>query len=110
MFKKIIFILLSLASFKVYGNGWDAPATPISVMFVYPDYVVVVQEGNYSGTGCAPGYVWSFAWSDFDSATQQRIYSTLLAAKLSRTPIKPIIAMSGCGPEGKLRFNGQFVM
>lgn len=110
MFKRFIFILLMFSPLNVLGNGWDAPATPISVMFVYPDYMVVIQEGNYSGTGCTPGYMWSFAWSDFDGPTQQRIYSTLLAAKLSRTPIKPITAMSGCGPEGKLKFNGQLVI
>lgn len=79
-------------------------------MWVYPDYMVVMQEGSYSGTGCAPGYIWSFYWADFDPATQQRIYSTLLAAKLSRTPIRPITATSGCGPEGKLKFLGQLVL
>ncbi|HMU67893.1 MAG TPA: hypothetical protein PKE57_12125 [Cellvibrionaceae bacterium] len=107
---KIFFIVLILCSIDVFGDDWNAPTTPISQLYVYPNYVVVVQEGNYTAPMCTPGFAWSFLWADFDAATQQRIYSALLAAKLARTPIKPIFSSSSCGPEGKPKFNGQFVL
>ncbi|HEY6527842.1 MAG TPA: hypothetical protein VIZ65_04040 [Cellvibrionaceae bacterium] len=111
MFKKIIFIVTALVAINTWGEDWNAPATPISAMYVYPTYIVVVQEGNYVGSICSPGgYVWSFVWADFDAATQQRIYSSLLAAKLARTPLKPILSSTSCGPENKLKFDGRFVL
>jgi len=114
-FLKKVFLRIGCAfvlSQSVLADDWGSPGGTIETMYVYPNYVVVVQSVSYLGTAGCNNYptAWSFNWSDFDSATQQRIYSTLLAAKLARTPIKPIFTNTGCGPEGYKKFNGQFVL
>lgn len=112
MIRKLILLAAVFFCSSANADDWGAPASTIDTIYVYPTYVVVVQSSGYNGTaGCADfSTAWSFYWSDFDTATQQRIYSALLAAKLSRVPFKPVFSSSGCGPEGYKKFNGLFVL
>jgi hypothetical protein len=111
MIRNFFVMLTVLFSFNTFADDWGAPASTIETMYIYPTYVVVVQSAGYSGTaGCSQPAAWSFYWNDFDSATQQRIYTALLAAKLSKVLFKPVFSSSGCGPEGYKKFNGLFVL
>ena len=112
MFKKIFSLTLLLSAGNLHAEDWGHPGGTIESMFVYPTYIVVIQSATYAGTaGCTNNpNAWSFAWGDFDAATQQRIYSSLLAARLAKTPFKPIFTSTGCGPEGYKKFSGLFVM
>lgn len=103
-----ICMLLSLPSLAA---DWDFPTGKIQTLYIYPTYVVVVMGGTYtSKIGCTNEPVFSFRWSDFDPATASRIYAALLAAKQSGSSFKPIIHDGSCGPEGKPRLIGDFVL
>jgi hypothetical protein len=113
MLKKITILFCLMFSANVFADDWGHPGGTIETMYIYPGHVVIVQSASYVGTaGCNSNNsnAWSFYWGDFDVAHQQRIYSTLLAAKLAKTPFKPIFSSVGCGPEGYRKFNGMFVM
>ena len=113
MLKKCTFLFSLIFSLNGFADDWGHPGGTIETMYIYPSHAVIVQSAAYAGTaGCntnSPN-AWSFYWSDFDVTTQQRIYSTLLAAKLAKTPFKPIFTSTGCGPEGYKKFNGLFVL
>ena len=113
MFRKFLILLVCFFSCNSHADDWGAPASAIETMYIYPTYVVVVHSTAYSGlAGCNANHqaAWSFYWSDFDSATQQRIYSALLAARLSKAQFKPVFSSTDCGPEGYKKFNGLFSM
>ncbi len=98
--------LLSVPCFAV---DWGGQKEPIEGMFIYPTYAVIVQKTAYAGVAnCRADEAWDLVWSDFDAATQQRIYSTLMAAYLAQKPIMAIFNPSGCGPEGRKKFSGHF--
>ena len=100
--------ILVFTSTQAFAD-WGAPMVVIDQLYVYPTYVVVIQT-PYAGTAGCQSSGWSFNWSDFDAPTQQRIYSTLLAARLAKTPIKPIFSDTGCGPENFKKFTGYLVI
>jgi hypothetical protein len=106
---KNIFLLtmFSLASLNV-NAGWNG-AGEIHIMYIYPEYAVIVQGNTGSGpnTNCTNDGTWSFSWSQFDEAAQNRIYSTLLSAYISKSRIQIVVDGSGCGPENKKKFTGQ---
>lgn len=110
---KVFALLVLFFVSQSCADDWEYSGGLIEMMYVYPTYMIVVQNNEYSGkSGCGQNNkrAWSFYWSDFDSNAQQRIYSTLLAAKMSQTPIKPIFTISDCGPEGYKKFTGSFVV
>jgi len=88
--------------------GWNGGGK-IQILYVYPDYVVVIQGPVTGGpAGCAENGVWSFAWADFRPEVQARIMSVLLAAKTSGATIQPVVSDTECGPEGHKKFTGHF--
>ena len=109
--KKIIALLLLSVSSCVVADDWGAAFGAIEKMYVYTDFVVVVQGGIYAGEAeCESSNKWSFYWNSLDEKVADRAYSTLLAAYLAKTPIKPIFSSSGCGPENLKKFNGNIVI
>jgi len=105
----ILIFLFFLSSRVALGDEWNGVGV-IKTMFIYPGYAVIVQGNTGPGTaGCVSNGAWSFAWSQFDQATQNRIQSMLLTAYSSKTPIQVQVATSGCGPENMKKFNGYFM-
>ena len=110
---KNFFITCACLLLPISGSAsdWGGTSAPIDRMYVYPGYVVVIQGNAYSGAaGCRNDNGWSFYWSDLDADIRKRVYATLLAAKLAKTPIMPIFSDSGCGPEGYKKFNAELVL
>ena len=103
-----VFTVLALLSFSGMAHSeWNGVGV-IEVMYIYPNYAVVVQGRSSPGqAGCQDGKVWSFYWSKFDAATQARIQSMLLTAYTAQLPIQVVVSDSTCGPEGKKDFTGQ---
>lgn len=111
--RNILFLIFVFYSTSAFSNvDWDGPKSVITDMYIYPTYTVIVQSGTpYIGkAGCSKSTHWSFYWADFDEQTQERIYSTLLAAYMSKTPIKPIFTRTDCGPENMKKFTGEIVL
>ena len=104
----LLFMIFSTAS---YAEDWGAKLQPIQLMYVYLDRVIVVQGDVYKGTAdCANNNKWGFYWSDFSEDEGKRIYSTLLSARVSQVPIKPIFHSTACSTEGAKRFIGKIVI
>jgi hypothetical protein len=106
-FKEILIVLIYAFTISIAQAGWNG-AGVIKTMYIYPDYAVIVQGDSGSGLApCENSDIWSFNWSQFDQATQNRIQSMLLTAYTSKTPIQVVVDDVKCGPEGKKLFNGQ---
>lgn len=109
---KLVFLASCLLSLQAISADWGGKAAVIDNMYVYSNFIVVVQGDNYAGDAgeCNNNNKWGFYWSNFDTELSQRVYSTLLAAYLSKTPIRPLFTSSVCGPEGNKEFNGNFIL
>ncbi len=108
---KYLLVFSLILSSGAYSSDWGGKKAVIDYMYVYTNTLIVVQGDNYAGAAnCKDDTKWGLYWSSFDEATAQRIYSTLLAAYISKTPIHPIFDSAGCGPEGQKKFNGNFVL
>ncbi len=108
--KMLLIGILVLASFSVQASDWGGKSDVIKAMYVYSKSVIVVQGDAYAGkAGCNNNNKWSFYWSDLDPKVSERVYSALLAAYTSKTPIKPIFHDTECGPENAKKFTGSFV-
>lgn len=111
--KKLLLSIFVVFSSPVFAADWGGAKSPITKMYVYPSYAVIIQEDapNYSGdANCRDTVAWSVVWTEFDEQTSQRIYSGLLAAYMSQKPLKPVFSSTACGPEGHKKFNGYFEM
>ena len=109
LFKKIVgSALLLAASFTVNAAAQWSGGGVITAMFIYPGYAIV-EQGNVTGSpaNCINNGRWTINWSQFDSATQQRIMSILLTARTTKQPLMAVIVDTGCGPEGMKLSNGQ---
>lgn len=110
MMKKILIAVSLLFSLSLNASDWGGKSDVIKAMYVYSTSVIVVQGDVYAGqAGCDNNNKWSFYWSELDPKVAERVYSALLAAYTSRTPIKPIFHKTECGPENAKKFTGSFV-
>lgn len=107
----VVTFLTMVATPNSYADSWNGFG-PITAMYIYPTYAVVIQGPTSAGqaAGCNSTNSWSFYWSDFDSATQGRIQSMLLSAYLSGKGIMVGVSSTACGPESLKKFNGQFYL
>ncbi len=109
MLKKSLILSLFFIS-NVYAADWGGKSAVIEQMYIYPTSVVIVQGDAYAGkAGCNNNNKWSFYWSSLDPKVADRVYSALLAAYTSKTPIKPIFHDTECGPENAKKFIGSIV-
>jgi hypothetical protein len=111
LFKKIgLSMLFLLASFSANaGAEWNGSGV-IKLMYIYPTYAIIEQGNVGSGpANCSNDSTWSIDWSKFDTATQQRIMSSLLTARSTKQPITVAIVDNACGPEGKKLTSGQII-
>lgn len=104
----IAFLLTLIAPLQ--ASDWGGKTAVIDKMYIYSTSVIIVQGDVYAGTaGCNNNNKWSFYWNDLDEKVAERVYSALLAAYTSKTPIKPIFHDTECGPENAKKFTGSFV-
>lgn len=92
-----------------FSADWGGETNPITTIYIYPTYAVIVQSASaeYAGNAdCKKNKAWSFAWGSFEEQAAQRIYSSLLAAYMSQKPVQPVFSDTECGPEGHKKFNG----
>lgn len=112
LFALLVMFSIAIGSTSSFADSWNGVG-PITAMYIYPNYAVIIQGPVSAGPAGCPSNdgTWSFNWSDLpDQATQGRVMSMLLSAYLSGKPIQVAISSSGCGPEGKKKFNGQFYL
>jgi hypothetical protein len=109
--KKIIGILVVLLSPCVWSDDSSGAYATIDKMYVYDTSIIVVQGNNSTGTAnCENNNKWGLYWSFLPPEHADRIYSTLLAAYMSKTKTKPIFHSSECGPENTKKFIGKIVV
>jgi len=110
--KSLKTLLLSLLfSTPCLADDWGGKSAPIEKMYVYLDRVIVVQGDVYAGkAGCKNNNKWGFYWSDFSEENGKRIYSMLLAARMSQVPVQPLFHDTACSTESAKRFNGKIVI
>lgn len=101
--------MLLFITFNSYASDWGAQIAPIEKMWIYKSSVIILQGDVYAGkAGCQNDAKWSFSWSQFEPEEAQRIYSTIIAAYMSKTPFRPIFHDTECGPENRKKFIGSF--
>jgi hypothetical protein len=107
LLKKIVCSAWLLVMSSVVHAGWSGYTT-IGGMYIYPNYAVIIQ-GNVTGgpASCVNDGTWSFDWSSFPAATQQRIMSMLMTAYTAKQRISVLLSDTSCGPEGKKKFTGE---
>ncbi len=108
--KFLLGTILLLLTTQLKASDWGGKSAVIEKMYIYPTRVIVVQGDVYAGkAGCANNNKWGFYWDSLDEKVADRVYSSLLAAYASKTPIKPIFHDSECGAENAKKFTGSFV-
>ncbi len=108
--KKILIAFLFTLTASSHASDWGGKSAVIERMYIYSTSVIVVQGDVYAGkAGCNNDNKWSFYWSELDEKVAERVYSALLAAYTSKTPIRPIFHDTECGPENAKKFTGSFV-
>jgi hypothetical protein len=109
--KKLLIAVLCSISMLAGASDWGGKFAKVEKMYIYSTYVIVVQGDVYQGqAGCANNNQWGFYWNQLDEVIANRVYSMLLAAKASNTPIQPLFDKTQCGPEGTKLFTGSFVI
>ena len=85
----LIVAILTMTSISRFADSWNG-AGPITLMYIYPTYAVVVQGSSGRGpANCTNNDgAWSFSWSDFSDPASARIMSMLLSAYLSGKSIQ----------------------
>ncbi|TQV89406.1 hypothetical protein [Aliikangiella coralliicola] len=108
--KFLLGMVLLISATQLQASDWGGKSAVIEKMYIYATSVIIVQGDVYAGkAGCANNNKWSFYWSSLDEKVADRVYSALLAAYASKTPIKPIFHPTECGPENAKKFTGSFV-
>jgi hypothetical protein len=106
---KMVCSAILLVTTSVVNAGWNGTGV-ITGLYIYPNYAVVIQGTTSAGpANCTNDGGWSFFWSDFPAATQQRIMSMLLTARTSKQAIQVAVSDTACGPEGKKKFTGEII-
>ncbi len=93
------------------ADTWNNGGAPVTTMYVYPTYAVVVQVALAASSGpagsCVSSNAWTVVWSDFDVETQKRIMAMLVSSQVAGKSITTVISSAGCGPENIKKSTGQ---
>lgn len=116
--KKIFAGMMLLSPLLISGvakaDTWNNGSAPVTTMYVYPTYAVVVQASLAASTGpdaaCANNNAFTIVWSEFNAETQKRIMAMLVASNLGGKLLNTVVSSTVCGPENMKKSSGQFVV